>query len=193
LYISTLTVGRKLTECICRRAVCCRMGEYNQSIPSKTSTQNTSAGYRINHPAILGTAVYMDESGAVETNSETRGQDVRFHSSLSWAWWRIPADSESSPINNQLECIDGSTGFLVTSGSGEDVQPSKLCTWAMIRIFLKARAIDQNTNEDAAYSTLSSLCKLKQDVSPHHESTKDMLLSKHRVLRQWNRRSSAIP
>ena len=85
LYISSLTVGRKLTECICRRAVCCRL----HSLPKVSlegSTTDTSL-YRINHPAIMGTAVYMDETGVIETNQDIKGQDVRFHSTLAWAWW----------------------------------------------------------------------------------------------------------
>lgn len=56
LYMSTLTVGRKLTECICRRAVCCRALP-----PPKVAPCNEM--YSLNHPAIMGTGVYMDESG----------------------------------------------------------------------------------------------------------------------------------
>lgn len=58
LYMSTLTVGRKFTSCICRRAICCR------ATPKKRCSPTTdSPSYKLHHPTVMGTAVYMDESG----------------------------------------------------------------------------------------------------------------------------------
>lgn len=69
LYMSTLTVGRKFTSCICQRAVCCRIGKHdvnNQkvfgSVDNEVST-SSQGNLRLNHPAIMGTGVYLDESG----------------------------------------------------------------------------------------------------------------------------------
>jgi double-stranded RNA-specific adenosine deaminase len=85
LYMSTLTVGRKMTECICRRAVCCRAKGFGDvrlcSKPKKTSGDTSEkrseqvnneqkveepkklSMYRLNHPSLMGTSVYMNESG----------------------------------------------------------------------------------------------------------------------------------
>eukprot|EP00538_Stauroneis_constricta_P000472 CAMPEP_0119573712 /NCGR_PEP_ID=MMETSP1352-20130426/45259_1 /TAXON_ID=265584 /ORGANISM="Stauroneis constricta, Strain CCMP1120" /LENGTH=899 /DNA_ID=CAMNT_0007623403 /DNA_START=44 /DNA_END=2743 /DNA_ORIENTATION=- len=132
VYLSSITVGRKFTECICRRAVCCRLGKETAYTPkrmkkkpvqwSPSSSEShvaTSHGisgskeagddstmprganmYKHNHPAIMGTAIQLDE-GVVETNPDTLGQDVRFHSPLCWAWWSSLAneDKYSSSIH----------------------------------------------------------------------------------------------
>ena len=205
MYISTLTVGRKFTECICRRAVCCRLVDDNAcneitniNDDDNGDDANSTSRYRINHPAILGTGVYMDEFGAVETDPDSVGQDVRFHSSLSWAWWKTTGNTVESFTKNkkQLECIDGSTGYLSSTLDGREEEPMKaspslLCTWSLVRLFLKIHSIiDEDADAAKEYTTLSSLCELKKEVSPLHEETKDTLFKKHRVLRQWNRRRS---
>jgi hypothetical protein len=117
LYPSSLTVGRKFTSCICRRAVCCRMENGFSTKKSKKTKQpidekNPPAppwNYPQNHPTVMGTAVYMDESGVVETSSDNRGQDVRFHSSRAWCWWPF-LENEECP--GYVERIDGSSGFV---------------------------------------------------------------------------------
>jgi len=77
LYMSTITVGRKLTGCICRRAVCCRADGFGEVRKSKRKRSNqvnaatdamedsktTPSKYSLHHPAVMGTGVYMDESG----------------------------------------------------------------------------------------------------------------------------------
>lgn len=55
LYMSTLTVGRKFSRSICQRAVCCRAEGF------KTSGETNK--YRLNHPVLMETNVYMDEAG----------------------------------------------------------------------------------------------------------------------------------
>ena len=90
LYLSTVTVGRKLSGVVCRRAICCRL---DHSRCPKIDHNNADAVvgshvyYRTNHPAVMGTAVYLDETGVVATSNESKGQDVRFHSTVSWVWW----------------------------------------------------------------------------------------------------------
>jgi hypothetical protein len=99
LYMSSLVVGRKFTECICRRAVCCRAAasksrkKNSKKLQVEEQAQSTnnkeSTGYTFHHPSIMQTGVYMDEYGVIEMNNKdteeqcTIGQDVRFHSSLS--------------------------------------------------------------------------------------------------------------
>jgi double-stranded RNA-specific adenosine deaminase len=193
LYISTLTVGRKLTECICRRAVCCRMEGGKQRQPSDAAAN----GYRMNHPAILGTAVYMDESGVVETNADTVGQDVRFHSPLSWAWWSSTSETDEDS-SSTLECIDGSTGLLVDTSKSDKAEAiaSRVSTQALVGLFLEAyNEVQDNGNTKKVSNlptSLTGLRLLKEGLSTDHENTKELLLTKHRILRQWKRRSTKI-
>lgn len=186
LYLSSLTVGRKLTECICRRAVCCRIN--NLRLPGASSV------YRINHPAIMGTAVYMDESGVVETNEETLGQDVRFHSSLTWTWWSsIETEGYSDPDESDgehifFECINGITGLLE-----RDSKPSKISTYSLLQLFLRVYNLANNSDEsiDNPMSLTDLMC-IKRKLSPNHEEMKEAILTKHRVLKQWKRRSHML-
>lgn len=48
------------------------------------------------------------------SGERTVGQDVRFNSSLCWAWWPNK--------KNKVECIDGSTGFLVSISQSPQTQ-----------------------------------------------------------------------
>jgi Adenosine-deaminase (editase) domain len=202
LFLSTLTVGRKFTECICRRAVCCRLVRPETEKRNRKRTDHTKlrqeqppkeqngqstisaqtvptiptymrrSSYQLNHPAILGTSVLLHE-GAVETQIDTIGQDVRFHSSLCWAWW--PSSSSSSccpPLNHisaepptsdnddtGIECIDGATGFSVmphdynnspfekstTDSHHETLSP--ISTYALAKLFLETCALAQHRQE----------------------------------------------
>ena len=188
LYLSTVTVGRKFTECICRRAVCCRMGEWKQDEAS------LKQGYRSNHPAVLGTAAYMDEAGVVETNARIVGQDVRFHSSKSWAWW--------PGIGSGVECIDGNTGFLVHDFEDNTIESAQksslLSTYSLVKLFFKTTRLtqcissgDKSTIENPPWG-LSKLREIKIRLSSDHEIAKDYLFTKHKILRQWKRRSNTF-
>jgi len=189
LYLNTLTVGRKLTQCICRRAVCCRLSRLPE-FPSKELEES----YSINHPSIMGTAVYLDEGGVIEVDNENRGQDVRFHSSKCWAWWPSICDEEKDTTDNlcKFECIDGATGFLFTEVESNDSKPpiSRLSTSSLVSCFLDAYRIACGKSElDKKPSLkLDDLLTLKKEISPKHESVKEQILTKHRILRQWKRR-----
>jgi len=131
LYLSTLTVGRKLSGSVCRRAICCRLDtrcrqptlpiypEKSASVSSKNERKTYGNKYRVNHPAVMGTSVYLD-MGVVDTsNVDERGQDVRFHSSFVWSWWPgLPGCAKNSRTktntidNGVLECIESSSGLL---------------------------------------------------------------------------------
>lgn len=211
LYLSTLTVGRKLSGAVCRRAVCCRLGSGPLFSTRKTkscidggwtSDRHCPLGavYHLNHPSIMGTAVYVDETGVVETNSEIHGQDVRFHSSSSWVWWDGVTDNSSG----SLECIDGSTGFLMEENDTERSKfdngtgrVSLVSTQELVKLFLKtsmsSTTVDEedgrlNNLEAFAFSTLSELHLLKKCVSPKHEEVKEYIFKNDRVLYQWRRR-----
>lgn len=61
LYMTTLTVGRKFTRAICQRAVCCRADGYAISKIDNADASNNS--YKLNHPTLMETNVYMDDAG----------------------------------------------------------------------------------------------------------------------------------
>ena len=172
LYLSTVTVGRKLTAVTCRRAVCCRFGPDVDT--TATRPTNTTRGdfqgistlhpkYCLHHPAIMGTSVYMDEHGVIDMSStqqlsgdddsESRlGQDVRFHSFDSWVWW---------PGLHEAEGIDGSTGYRLVLCANLDHDDA--CD--------DASAVDimQNQKTRSSVSTSSLLELFLQLLVHHHE------------------------
>ena len=69
LMMATLTVGRKFSRAICQRAVCCRADGFGIATKRKASdTTNVKdfGNYKLNHPVLMETNVYMDESGKSE-------------------------------------------------------------------------------------------------------------------------------
>jgi Adenosine-deaminase (editase) domain len=154
--------------------------------------------YKVNHPAILGTDVYMDETGMIEVSSLSgaeEGQDVRFHSSVCWAWW---------PGLDTAETINGTTGFAMTSDDGstnnnqdnsaiidkKSTSLSRVSTASLVELFLQARDFVESAElKTAPPVSLSELREFKHRMSPVYENAKDMLLKKHPVLRQWKRRA----
>ncbi len=222
----TLTVGRKLSAITCRRAVCCRAVGSNALKRSKCNRakeirKDNACGSNDRsllcdqvgtiigdilpkHPVIMGTSVYLDEEGVVETDPDNPGQDVRFHSSLSFAWW---LGTEESPTivsidNGSLECIDGATGWAVDPTVVENGQRgntdcgqeglnkfvSFVSTTALVNLFL---SIYQNTTPskgDDSKRTVGKLRELKLRYGGEYERRKAAYLAEHEVLRTWNRR-----
>jgi len=144
LYMSTLTVGRKMTECICRRAVCCRAKGFGDGSPCSKpkkgdASENQSAQannehmeapkkasmYRLNHPSLMGTSVYMNESGVLDMSGVTsEGQDARFTSNLCWIWYPERGNTHNNhefTTTNfaTAECINGETGYVHNFSNGK--------------------------------------------------------------------------
>jgi len=240
--MSTLTVGRKLTECICRRAVCCRATSsiYDKRKKKKRQAEKMSREgaegpapsnhgrserhyYKVNHPAILGTQVCMDESGVIDmshhkSGDQPEGQDVRFHSSASWAWWPSIGMDDCSG-GGATECIDGATGlvlFFPEDDAGASVPAvnkldvpfnhkglatmSRLSTQSLLDLhFDIARLLEGKGLEmpgttrklvDGRPRTVLQIRSFKQQVSPKYEAQKHDLLTNHPLLRHWNRRET---
>ena len=217
LYMSSLVVGRKFTECICRRAVCCRAAAsknrkknskkpVQEQTPSSTNKQRNV--YTFHHPAIMQTGVYMDEDGVIEMKHKdaeeqrTIGQDVRFHSSLSWAWWpsidgkfcsgtnnSIGAAGVKSRLGAQAECIDAVSGYVrlrddeitpeekasttsSTDMNSGDETPSSICTRSLLKLFHEVQQL------------LPSLMKAKADTDQLYRVSADTLLGLQAFKRQ---------
>ncbi|KAG7368799.1 adenosine-deaminase (editase) domain containing protein [Nitzschia inconspicua] len=202
LYVSTVTVGRKLSAAVCKRAICCRLDAPSRSpfmqVMKESVVDVDSCGevdtYHVNHPAVMGTAVYLDDTGVVETSSETRGQDVRFHSPLTWAWWPTTAASGSTSNNGILECLDGSTGCLFHKDETKSIETrvsgisTRALTSAFHQAYQAATGGEAHNSTVVPYRTMQELRDFKKSHSRAHEQVKEMLLTKHKVLSSWNRR-----
>ena len=210
LYMATLTVGRKMSNVICRRAVCCRAWGYGDTAISKMNDNKRakieeSKGksftkksftkesiYKLNHPVIMGTSVYIDEDGVLDmTGERSIGQDIRFDSNLCWAF---AANWDAA------ECINGRTGFLSdfdptsevsTGGSKRGI--SQISTAALTEQFAEVSGHKLDLSVPTLTLTLATLLSTKSSVSPEHELAKENLLTKHRVFRQWVRRTATTP
>jgi Adenosine-deaminase (editase) domain len=167
------------------------------------SQDSNKPSFALHHPTVMGTSVYMDETGVVDT-SETTGQHVRFASFQSWASWKSTDDD-----THTMECLDGSTGWrLNIDGSAVDDAPlarrSQVSTFSLTHTYLdiERAMIRQPANSgcsnpsgeyveqdsDMVPRTLLELRRLKTDVSGAYEQAKQWLLHKHPVMRDWNRR-----
>jgi Adenosine-deaminase (editase) domain len=193
LFLSTLVVGRKFSSVTCRRAVCCRLGnDQREPAPHSSATKQCwTSKYQVNHPAALGTGVYMDEDGVIDASATNEvGQDVRFHSTLCWAWW---------PGLDVAECIDGSTGLQQSpTGDAEAGSSSSVSSSAFVQLVREVHAFVQGDPDKSDETAASSSCslaslallrKFKQELAPEYEEGKATLLSHHPVLRHWKRRS----
>ena len=206
LYMSTLTVGRKMTNVICRRAICCRAWGYGDTAAPKAKGKKRAkieddskeqylptktTGYKLNHPVVMGTSVYIDEDGVLDMSGQrTTGQDFRFESNLCWAMagsWDV------------AECIDGMTGYTCAfdpacEDTTSDISKrgiSQLSTVALVEQFNAiTRLAGHEVELDVLAMTLASLNSTKLAVSPDYETAKRDLTSKHRVFRQWVRRTT---
>ena len=204
LYVSTLTVGRKFTECICRRAICCRLERKISNKKKNKHSENRNAPFRIHHPTIMGTAVYMDE-GAMESNTDVFGQDVRFHSSISWACWPSSSsnvESHQSGVkggddkNNKfaVECIHGSSGFLVTDPNEDEMHNaatesidivSELSTYSLSQLFWETYSLAQRLQERDCCDNEGTYDLAK--AAPYLDKSATL-----KALRQWKRLVSPI-
>ena len=198
LYLSTITVGRKFSEVTCRRASCCRVGETWKPEYSQKQDSSYPSSYSLHHPAIMGTGVLMDETGVVETSKDQVGQDVRFHSTLTWAAW-TSFDAKGAMKSN-LDCIDGSTGLLMKEDQDDDSmdedesRAAGISTRNLQRHFLDCIKLTSicTTNDSRSCpmgNTLADLRQMKHEFSPAYEAAKEELLTKHPVFRNWSRRS----
>ena len=67
LHMTSLTVGRKFSRATCARAVCCRAEGFRVGSATGVNTRDKNAAtcvkYKLNHPTLTETNVYMDETG----------------------------------------------------------------------------------------------------------------------------------
>jgi hypothetical protein len=204
--MSSITVGRKFSAQTCCRAVCCRLGKDDDNNELSNKNSGDGSSFQLHHPAVMGTAVYMDETGVIDMSSPggQEGQEVRFYSSQSWVSW-FNGKKTSEYI---VECIDGSTGFAISfdeteSGPAKDVAKSRslISTAELVKSFLEVKSLGEDPSWDFGDynmgstktipvhpSSLEELRRLKMFVASPYEDAKNLLLKKHPVLRDWKRR-----
>jgi Adenosine-deaminase (editase) domain len=93
IYVTTVTIGRKFSSMTCRRAICCRLDAHIRLSTNRASkkrakmeymrtdtVESMSIGtdhneqltrYECHHPTVMGTSIYMDESGFIDMSSIT--------------------------------------------------------------------------------------------------------------------------
>lgn len=172
LYMTTLTVGRKFSRAICQRAVCCRAEGFRCSSNEK---------YKLNHPALMETNVYMDDTGTHDMGGvKLIGEDAKFESTLCWAWW--PSKGGNA------DCIDSKTG-LVTNCSNEET----INTYSLLKLNLEILSLCGVPATPSLVDeklSLSELRMLKRQLSSQYELAKDNCFLRHRVFRDWSCRDN---
>ena len=109
LYLKTVTVGRRFSRPHAERALCCRLQDFE---PQNRGLSELAHPYRIHHPAMLCTAVKLDQSYISTEGEEGRHADFGEARCLCWA-----------AGERQPELIDGASGTLEPSGCSARVAP----------------------------------------------------------------------
>ena len=139
VYLSSIVIGRKFSQSICERALCCRLQDFNSN-QSASKTGDIPRGeddeYFIHHPSMLGTGVKFDENIIItkgslddQTKSDVDSNDdnennigvfigANFDETLCYCYWAIDN-------NNVMECIVNSkTGLCVTLDKEGNTTPA---------------------------------------------------------------------
>lgn len=137
------------------------------------------------------------------TDAHKREQDARFDSCLAWVWWPLLGyDRNEAPVSGGggaagAECIDSSTGFAIhyNDANENDKDSSQsyvslVSSSSLLQLFAEVKGGGDEVESTAM--SLKQLRALKRELSSEHEMVKDILLSKHRVFRQWRRREYEI-
>lgn len=183
IYMQTITVGRKFTNAVCRRAICCRAWGYESS--------SSNGSYRLNHPTVMGTSVYVDEDGVVEMDQTTFGKNAIFES-LCWVYLQ-------GMVEREVECIDGNTGHMhvhlsepnESSVDGHQQHVSKVSTFALYDIYRQIKDGTDSIPSSALIAlnslSLEELMAVKKKDAPNYDAAKEKFYQ-HRVFRAWKRR-----
>ena len=180
IYMTSLTCGRKFTNSVCRRAVCCRAWGFND--------RSQANAYHLNHPSIMGTGIYVDEKGLVEMSSASYGQNANFNHHC-WIYCAgINRESE-------LECIDGNNGLSLLNYDDSlqelEVRPilqrSKFCTHSFVKkyVFVKSKLDSTFQSPVSNEITLEILMNLKEGICSGYRDARQEFL-RHKVFREWN-------
>jgi len=174
----TLVVGRKMSHLTCRRAICCRVAsQTDKDTKTKSKKVPKYAIHGISHPAILGTAVYLDQ-GAIST---CKSQGGATFTNSAWVWWPVPSRNGEQSV---LEHIDCDTGFVMPSSVNTSVQ-NRVSSVSTEKLVEAWKAI--YTGECDSLSRcidLADLVTLKEKVAGRYKDKLSMM-AKHPLLSTW--------
>jgi len=134
LYLSSVVIGRKFSQRICERALCCRLQDFNSK---QSATKTDDDEYFLHHPSMLGTRVKFDENIIITKGSlsdqtkcdiDSNGDDnennigvfigANFDETLCYCYWAL--DNK-----NDMNCIINSkTGLCVTLDEEGNASPA---------------------------------------------------------------------
>ena len=117
IYLRSVTVGRRFSAPHAERALCCRLQDF---APQTRGLQSLPHPYRIHHPAMLCTAIKLDES-CIDTSGDA-GRHADFGESRCLCW----ANGDGA-----AELIDGASGAVERTGSS-----SRVCSASKMQHFL---------------------------------------------------------
>jgi hypothetical protein len=161
--------------------------------------------YRLNHPILMETNVYMDETGTHDmSNVTTLGQDATFDTNLCWIWW--PGKKCTKDYGYTADCLEDGLVINYNQDNNEEEDDEVLGSTAMTSISESStlgllqihseiircarRDMDGETawmSESQSKVSLSDLQQWKRHISPHHAKAKDEFL-RHKVFHMWSRR-----
>ena len=162
IYITTITVGRKFSSVTCRRAVCCRLDAHmNVSTKNKskkrvkmdqecddtidsvcfaaTNCHEQPPTYQLHHPTVMGTGVYMDETGfidlsALSTTKSTTEDDCQ--------------KNDGDGVSQGTKSTTSATTISKSSGEIRFHSPMSFVTWLQLPLSSSNCKI-----QDAEYKT----------------------------------------
>jgi len=194
LYMTTLTVGRKFSRAICQRAVCCRAEGFRSRREGESDNDGVDCDgqFRVNHPVLMETSVYLDETGVHKMEGiKSIGKDANFESTYCWVWW----PGKNPKCGYLADCVDGKTGFLIRYEDDIDDsadekrlnQSTEICTLSLYQSTIEIIQNCGNTDETTRRKcrTLADMRSLKEQISRQYEDAKCDLF-RHRVFRQWS-------
>jgi len=199
LHMTTLTVGRKFSRAVCSRAVCCRADGFGSRITSKGNDDDKNAEnsgkYKLNHPTLMETNVYMDEAGThVMAGVKSVGEDAIFDSNLCWVWW----PEKAFDFAYAADCLDGKTGLKINYHDSADLEKqdgmppsfSACSTFSLFQLnmeILQRSGVPNMSWKSQSKLSLSDIRQMKCQISSQYESVKTDFF-RHRVFDQWSRR-----
>jgi len=141
VYLSGVVIGRKYSYEHARRALCCRLTHSAQAKRrrpprgdkcSRTAHSDCLPAYQVHHPALMGTAVKLDEA-AIATTGALHGGGARF----------TGLDGRATPClawalgDAQPEAIDGHSGSAVQNNRDNDNEADRAALISRRAIYAK--------------------------------------------------------
>ena len=188
IYLSTIVIGRKFSQGICERALCCRLQAFHPK--GGVSQDVVESEYFIHHPSMLGTAIKFDENIIITNQSsdkDNNGKDephtlyggANFNESLCYCNWE-------SFCNSSMGCIINSkTGLREIIEENDDVhdEHDRICTISSAAFFQSYLHLRRKMQQDVI--DLDEDYKKIKQISGAYYKHRTTLYTDHRLLGDW--------